>query len=96
MMRRVEDRIVLAHDRNKWRDVVNTEMNLWVPYNMGDFWTSKEILVCREERSSMELTAVSYRIYPSPRVLLHTAKWKVLGSRMYVCLSRCAVFLWVQ
>ena len=35
--RRVEDWIVLAQDRNKWRDVVNMEMNLWVPIKHGGF-----------------------------------------------------------
>ena len=43
---------------------------------------------------------ISTGLHLSPRVLLHTAKWKVLGSRIYVSVSvcgvRCAVFLWVQ
>jgi hypothetical protein len=30
-MMRVEDWIALVQERNKWRYVVNTVMNLWVP-----------------------------------------------------------------
>jgi hypothetical protein len=32
--------IDLAHDRDKWRALVNTVMNLWVPYNVGKFLSS--------------------------------------------------------
>jgi len=31
--------IDLAQDRDKWRVLVNTVMNLWVPYNMGRLLT---------------------------------------------------------
>lgn len=78
---------------------MNIEMNLCVPYNMEDFLTSMKKLVSRG-LCYMELTAASYRSYLSPTVLLHTTKWKVLGSRIYmsvsVCSVRCAVSLWVQ
>jgi hypothetical protein len=30
------DWIHLARDRDQWRTVANTVMNLWVPYNAGD------------------------------------------------------------
>ena len=36
-MRRVEDWIVLAQDRNKWSYVVNMEMNFWGPIQYGGF-----------------------------------------------------------
>jgi hypothetical protein len=29
------DWIVLAQDRDQWRALVNTIMNLWVPHNVG-------------------------------------------------------------
>jgi hypothetical protein len=34
------DWIDLAEDRNQWRALVNTVMNLWVPYNVGKFLNS--------------------------------------------------------
>jgi hypothetical protein len=33
----VMDWIHLAQDRDQWWAVVNTVMNLWVPYNVGNF-----------------------------------------------------------
>jgi hypothetical protein len=34
------DWIHWAQDRDRWRDLVNTAMNLRVPYNAGNFLTS--------------------------------------------------------
>jgi hypothetical protein len=34
------DWIDLGQDRDRWQAVVNTVMNLWVPYNAGNFWTN--------------------------------------------------------
>jgi hypothetical protein len=35
------DWIGMAHDRDRWRALVNTVMNLWVPLNAGNFLTSR-------------------------------------------------------
>jgi hypothetical protein len=32
--------IELALDRDRWQDLVSAVMNLWVPYNAGNFLTS--------------------------------------------------------
>jgi hypothetical protein len=34
------DSIYLAQDRDQWRALVDTVMNLWVPYNAGKFLNS--------------------------------------------------------
>jgi hypothetical protein len=37
------DWINLAEDRNQWKALVNTVMNLWVPLNAGKFLSSCKI-----------------------------------------------------
>jgi hypothetical protein len=34
------DSIDLAQERDRWRALVNAVMNLWIPYNAGNFPTS--------------------------------------------------------
>jgi len=42
------DWIDLVQDEDKWRAVVNTTMNIQVPWNAGNFSLAKEQLVCYE------------------------------------------------
>jgi len=34
------DWIYLAQDRENWQVVVGTEMNIQIPYSVGNFWSS--------------------------------------------------------
>jgi len=34
-------RINVAQDRDRWRAVVNLIINLWVPKNVGNFWSEE-------------------------------------------------------
>jgi len=36
------DLIELAQDKDRWRELTNAVMNLWVPQNAGNFLTSCE------------------------------------------------------
>jgi hypothetical protein len=43
--------IHLIQDGNKWQAVVNTVMNLRVPYKVGNFLTSWDILLTKKFRT---------------------------------------------
>jgi len=34
------DRIDLAQDRDRWRELINSVQNSWVPQNVGNFLTN--------------------------------------------------------
>jgi len=34
------DHTNLVQDKERWQALVDTGMNFWVPYNVGNFWTS--------------------------------------------------------
>jgi hypothetical protein len=38
------DWINLSYDKDKWLAVANTVMNLWFPYNAGNFLIAEEVL----------------------------------------------------
>jgi hypothetical protein len=52
-----QDWIYLAQDRDNWKALVNMIMNLWVPYNVGNFMTSEKTTVVASHKGicSMEL-----------------------------------------
>jgi hypothetical protein len=47
------DWIDLAKDRDQWRALVKTAMNLQVPYNIGKFLSSAQLAASQEGLSSM-------------------------------------------
>jgi hypothetical protein len=52
------DWICLAQDSSQWWALVNTVMNLQLPYNMGISRVVKQLLASQERPSSMELVMV--------------------------------------
>jgi hypothetical protein len=51
--------IDMAQDRNQWRALVNTVMNLQVPQNIGTFLSSYKTGVSQEGLSSLELDKIT-------------------------------------
>jgi hypothetical protein len=48
----VVDWIGLAQDRYKWRALVNSVMNLWVPENAGNYRVAAKLVASRAVLSS--------------------------------------------
>ena len=42
----------LAQEKDKWRSLLNTEVNLGFPYNLGTFWTSSVLLAFKGDSAS--------------------------------------------
>jgi hypothetical protein len=68
---------------------VNTIMNLWVPYNMEDFLTSKKMLVSREGVNCCQLQKLPL----AEGVATYS---EIGGVSVSVYSVGYAVFLWVQ
>jgi hypothetical protein len=49
------DWIDQAQDRDKWRALVNTEMNFWDPLNFEKFFSNFATVASQEGLNSMEL-----------------------------------------
>jgi hypothetical protein len=53
----VVDWIGLAQGRYRWRALVNSVMNLWVPYNAGKYRMAAQLVASRAVLSSTELVS---------------------------------------
>jgi hypothetical protein len=49
----VVDWIGLAQDRYRWRALVNSIMNLWVPYNAGNYQMAAQLVASQAVLSSI-------------------------------------------
>jgi hypothetical protein len=49
------DWIDLALDRDQWRPLVTTLMNLWVPTFLGSAWVAAQLVSSQDGLSSMKL-----------------------------------------
>jgi hypothetical protein len=54
----VVDWIGLAQDRYRWRVLVNSVMNLRVPYNSGNYREDAQVVASRAVLSSKELVSI--------------------------------------
>jgi hypothetical protein len=53
----VVDWIGLAQDKYRWRALVNSVMNIRVPYNVGNYRMVAQLVACRAVHSSKELVS---------------------------------------
>jgi hypothetical protein len=71
------DWIDLAQDRDHCRSLVNTVMNLWIPWNAGKFWGAAQLTASQEGLISMKL--VSLKVMSSPCCLTKNHVMKTHG-----------------
>jgi hypothetical protein len=74
------DWIDLTQDSDQWRVVVNTAMNLWVPWNFGKFLSAAQLAAFQEGLSFIKLEyLMGYK-----NILLHS-KLCILKPRVRTC-----------
>jgi hypothetical protein len=56
------DHTDMVQERDRWQDLVDAVMNLWVPHNAGNFMTSSEI---HKKDSSPQSLSKSLREVPN-------------------------------
>jgi hypothetical protein len=69
-------RIHLAQDRNRWRTLVNTVMNLRVSQKAGNFWLAEWLSASEERLCSMKLVTSSWFVVVSEH--FHVLKDQIL------------------
>jgi phosphatidylserine synthase len=83
------DLVPLAHDKDRWQALVNTEMNVWVAYSAGKFLSNQEMIsfsrwTVPHRTNSFVVHSITLSVYlsvrPSIYLFIHPSLFFPLGA----------------